>query len=109
MIWASEWAGAVEPIPTVPVNGMVEWSVVSKKDHADAFNEVQLDFVVTTPDHQTVRIPGFWLGGRNWRGRYSSATLGLHGFRTECSRATSTRSIAHIDTVNACGLIAIVL
>jgi len=81
LIWASEWAGAAEPIPTVPANSMVEWSVVSKKDHADPFNEVQLDFVVTTPNHQTVRVPGFWAGGRNWRGRYSSATLGVHGLQ----------------------------
>ena len=86
LIWASGWAGAAEePITTVQANGMVEWSVVSKKDHLDPFNEVQLDFVVATPDHQTLRVPGFWAGGRNWRGRYSSATLGVHRFRTECS------------------------
>ena len=85
LIWAIGWARAAEPMPTVPANSMVEWSVVSKKDHPDPFNEVQLDFVVTTPDHQTVRVPGFWAGGRNWRGRYSSASLGVHGYRTECS------------------------
>ena len=85
VIWASEWAEAAEPITTVHANRMVEWSVVSKKDHPDPFNEVQLDFVVATPDHQTLRVPGFWAGGRNWHGRYSSATLGVHRFRTECS------------------------
>lgn len=85
LICASGWAGAAEPITTVQANRMVEWSIVSKKDRLDPFNEVQLDFVVMTPDHQTLRVPGFWAGGRNWRGRYSSATLGVHRFRTECS------------------------
>ena len=63
LICASGWAAAAQPIPTIQANGMVEWSVVSKKDRLDPFNEVQLDFVVTTPDHLTVRVPGFWAGG----------------------------------------------
>ena len=30
-------------------------------------------------------MPAFWAGGHVWHGRYSSAVLGVHRFRTECS------------------------
>jgi Protein of unknown function (DUF4038)/Domain of unknown function (DUF5060) len=78
---------AAEPTPTALANCAVQWSVISEKDYRDPFNDVKLDFVVTAAGGQTVRVPGFWAGGRTWRGRYSSATAGLHRFRTECSDA----------------------
>ena len=82
---ASSLAQSAVAAETVHANGVVEWTVSSQKEHRDPFNDVELDFVVTAPGGQKLRVPGFWAGGKTWRGRYSSATLGLHRFRTECS------------------------
>ena len=81
----SQWAVAAQTKAAVQANEVVEWTVVSEKDYRDPFNEVEVDFVVTTPENERLRVPGFWAGGRSWRGRYSSATTGVYRFRTECS------------------------
>jgi len=82
---SSEWALTAETKPIAQANEEVEWSVISQKDYRDPFNDVEVDFVVTTPHNQTLRVPAFWAGRQTWRGRYSSATMGVHRFRTECS------------------------
>jgi hypothetical protein len=86
-VW-SGWVLAAGAPPSVQANGMVEWSVTAKKDYPDPCNDIELNFVVTTPDGQTLRVPAFWAGGQIWRGRYSSATIGIHQFRTACSDPT---------------------
>ncbi|MGO8675136.1 MAG: DUF4038 domain-containing protein [Limisphaerales bacterium] len=87
LIVPSQWLLMAETKATTQANEEVEWSLISAKDYGDAFNDVELDFMVTTPGNQRLRVPAFWAGGRTWRGRYSSATLGVHRFRTECSDA----------------------
>jgi hypothetical protein len=84
-LFAADTAQAMDTTSQVHANGVVEWSVTSTKEVRDPFNEIDLYFVVTAPDGRTVRVPGFWAGGQTWRGRYSSATIGIHRFRTECS------------------------
>ena len=68
-------------------NRVVEWSLVSGKDYADPFNDVQLDVEVTAPDKTIRRIPAFWDGKQVWRVRYSSPQVGTHSWKSICSDA----------------------
>ena len=61
---SGEWALAAETKPTAQANEEVEWSVISRKDQRDPFNEADVDFVMTTPDNQRLRLPAFWAGGQ---------------------------------------------
>ena len=67
---------------------MVELKFTAQHEHADPFNEVTLDVIVTSPQGKEYRVPAFWNGGNTWRARYASAELGLHPFHTQCSDAT---------------------
>ena len=51
-------------------NVMIEIPLQAQQDHADG---------------QTLRVPAFWAGGRQWKVRYASALLGLHRYRSECN------------------------
>lgn len=66
-------------------NRVAEWAFTGGGDHADPFNEVELDVVVTGPDGHRRRVPAFWAGDDTWRVRYSSAELGVHRWRSECA------------------------
>ena len=41
--------------------------------------------MVTDPDGVEHRVPAFWSGESTWRVRYSSAEIGGHSWRSECS------------------------
>lgn len=70
---------------TAAQNQMVELKLFSAKTYADLFNTVQLDAIVTEPNGNQLRVPGFWAGGNEWRVRYASHKVGRHAYRTECS------------------------
>ncbi len=70
-------------------NELIEIMLSSSKTYADSFNEVEIDAIVTDPVGRVLRIPAFWAGGNTWRFRYSSATVGLHRYITECSDLTN--------------------
>jgi hypothetical protein len=84
------WAGIVlpaaakDPMMTTQANVMVEVAFRSSRAYADAFNQITLDVIFTTPDGAKLRVPAFWAGGKVWKVRYASPLLGLHRFRTEC-------------------------
>ena len=67
------------------VNRMSEWTFTSAKPYADAFNDVQLDMLVTAPDGAQLRVPAFWAGQQTWRVRYASPQPGAHRWKLECS------------------------
>jgi hypothetical protein len=69
-------------------NRMVEWTFTAAHEHADPFNEVDLDILVTAPGGSVQKVPGFWAGGNTWRVRYSSPLVGLHKWKLQCSDAT---------------------
>ncbi len=73
----------------VEANRMVQFVFTSEKIYNDPFNEVELVGVFRTPEGRELRVPAFWAGGQVWKVRYSSATVGLHTFRTECSDTTN--------------------
>lgn len=66
-------------------NQLAEITIESATTYHDPFNEIILDAVFTEPTGKLRRIPAFWAGSNSWRIRYSSATLGVHHFVTECS------------------------
>src|SRR5437016_1191690 len=69
-------------------NVVSEWTFTAAKEHADAFNNVELDAVFTDPKGAAHRVPAFWAGGKTWKVRYASPLVGRHTFRTECSDRT---------------------
>ncbi len=64
---------------------MVELSFVANRTHADPFNEVTLDLLVTDPHGKELLVPAFWAGGNVWKARYASPDVGTHRYRSECS------------------------
>jgi hypothetical protein len=66
-------------------NVPTEWAYTSGRTYADPFNDVQLDVIVTGPDGTEQRVPAFWAGDQTWRVRYTSAQVGTHRFRSDCS------------------------
>ena len=81
--WRLSVAEATEQ--RVEANRLVEFTFTSEKVYNDPFNEVELAAVFRTPQGRELRVPAFWAGGRVWKVRYSSAAIGRHTFRTECS------------------------
>jgi hypothetical protein len=67
------------------VNQMTELTFTAGKPHADPFNELQLDLLVTSPDGAQMGVPAFWAGKQTWKARYSSRQAGTHRWRAECS------------------------
>src|SRR6266566_6044372 len=68
-------------------NVMVEIALEAKDEHKDPFNELTLDAIFTDPAGKSVRVPGFWAGGRAWKIRYASPKVGSHRFKAESSDA----------------------
>jgi hypothetical protein len=84
--------GCAEPTPSrspdalrTQANVMVEITFVASQTYHDAFHEVTLDALFETPQGQTLKVPAFWAGGRVWKVRYASPTLGAHHWRSVCS------------------------
>jgi hypothetical protein len=72
-------------VKQIEQNRMVELEFVSTKACPDPFNSLQFDAIVTEPDGNELRAPGFWAGGDELRVRYSSHKVGRHTYHTECS------------------------
>ncbi len=66
-------------------NRVIEWMYTASEVYADPFNEVSFSALITDPDGEEKRVPGFWGGGNTWRIRYSSPIVGRHTFQTVCS------------------------
>ena len=70
---------------SVPAYHVAEISFVAKVDHEDPCASLRLDVLFTPPSGNTLRVPGFWAGGRTWKVRYSSGETGEHTYHTVCS------------------------
>jgi hypothetical protein len=71
-------------------NRATEWAYTSAKHYTDPFNEVELDFVVTSPSGAEHRMPAFWAGEDTWRVRYAPPVAGKYSYRTVCSDASNS-------------------
>lgn len=69
----------------IAANQVAEIVFTSSRGYPDAFNEVELDVLITAPDGQRRRVPAFWAGGHTWKVRYASGLVGMHTYRTVCS------------------------
>ena len=76
------------PHQTIAQHCMVEWTFTSTVERADPFNTIDFDIIVTDPAGARIVVPGFWAGGKTWRVRYASSTLGSHYFHTRCTDAS---------------------
>ena len=68
-----------------PANVTVEITFTATRDHRNPFCDVTLDAVFQTPQGRTLKVPGFWAGGRQWKVRYASPEAGTHRWRSACS------------------------
>jgi hypothetical protein len=64
----------------------MEWSYNTGQHHADPFNEIELDVVLTHENGQSWRVPGFWAGGSEWRARFAPPLAGNYKGVARCSR-----------------------
>jgi hypothetical protein len=80
-------ASSAAPAETLQVqqNEVAQWRGQSSRAHADPFNQITLDAIVTLPDGSEQRVPAFWAGKQEWRFRFSSPGTGRYPFRTVCS------------------------
>jgi hypothetical protein len=71
--------------PITHANQLVELTFIAQKNRSDPFHQLDLDVIFTTPDSKTIRVPAFWAGGKTWRVRYASPTVGIHHYLTLCT------------------------
>ena len=67
-------------------NVAVEVLFLAERDYGNPFLDVTLEMVVTDPGGTQKTIPGFWAGNNRWKVRYASPRVGLHRYRTQCSK-----------------------
>src|SRR5437667_11728897 len=72
---------------TTEANRVVEIPFTSSRDHADPFNQIDLDVVFTSPGGNSARVPAFWAGGKIWKVRFASSAAGEYRFQSVCSDA----------------------
>ncbi len=66
-----------------------ELTIISSKTYKDAFNDVDVDLVLTN-GNVTYTIPGFWDGGNVWRVRFVCTSAGEWTYTTKCTDTTNT-------------------
>ena len=72
-----------------PIFQTAEYTFTSAAEHADPFNEIELD-AVFTGNNLTFKVPAFWAGGKTWKVRFSAPEPGAYSFRTICSDPTDS-------------------
>jgi hypothetical protein len=66
-------------------NVPLEIAFTASQVHADPFNTLSLDVIVTRPSGASSRVPAFWDGGSAWKVRYASPEVGRHRWQSVCS------------------------
>ena len=64
---------------------VTEWSYLSTQQHADPFNTIELDVIITHGGGSSWRIPAFWAGDQEWRVRFSPPHSGKYHITTICT------------------------
>ena len=72
-------------------NRVIEIELRSETQYKNPFTEIELDAIVTQPNGNQLRVPGFWAGGDRWCFRYASNQIGKHTWRTECTDGKNAR------------------
>ncbi len=63
--------------------------LISSKEYKDAYNDVDVDLVLTN-GNVTYTIPGFWDGGNIWRVRFTCTSAGTWTYTTKCTDTSNT-------------------
>lgn len=66
-------------------NHATEWMYGSGTTYTDPFNDIELDVLFTDTEGNTWRVPTFWAGDHEWRGRFAAPRPGTYRYRTVCS------------------------
>jgi len=77
---------------------MIEFSVVSKRDYADPFNDVDLD-VVFSNGKNSWRVPAFWRGGQKWTVRFAPPSAGQYAYHLESTDRSNPDLNGHAGLV----------
>ena len=68
--------------PTVTRNTPFEVQLASTKTYESPYTEVILDLELVGPDRRTIRVPGFWDGGKAWKARFCPPKVGNWTWKT---------------------------
>jgi Protein of unknown function (DUF4038)/Domain of unknown function (DUF5060) len=68
--------------PTAVQERMLEWTIESRKDYDDPFNDADVDVVFTSGD-RSWRVPAFWRGGSKWTVRFAPPSPGTYRYHLE--------------------------
>jgi hypothetical protein len=71
-----------EDVPTVKRNQAYEIALATTKSYDNPYTDVILDVELTGPDRHTIRIPGYWDGGKNWKIRFAPPKVGNWTWKT---------------------------
>ena len=69
-------------VPSVKRNQAYEIALASTKTYDNPYTDVVLDVELTGPDRHTIRIPGFWDGGKTWKARFAPPKIGNWTWKT---------------------------
>jgi len=68
--------------PTAAEERLVEWTIESRKNYLDPFNDVDVD-VIFAGNGGTWRVPTFWRGGNRWTVRFAPPSPGKYMYHLE--------------------------
>ena len=78
-----------------------EWAYATQQPYADPFNEVEVDALVTGPTGQTWRVPAYWAGGGEWRGRFAPPAPRTYTIAPEATDASNADLHGQAATLGA--------
>ncbi len=73
---------------------MAEWTIDSKKEYADPFNDVEID-VVFERGEKSWRVPTFWRGGNKWTVRFAPPIPGEYRYYYESTDRSNPNLNGH--------------
>ncbi len=74
--------GTVSDVPSVKRNQPYELAFTGQKTYENPYTEVLLDIELVGPDRRTIRIPGYWDGGKTWKMRFAPPKVGTWTWKT---------------------------
>ena len=82
-------------MPTIiPCRTVAEWTLTSRRQHANPFTDVTVDAIFSSPSGKTYTMPAFYDGHNTWRVRFNPGDPGRWTWRTT-SRPTDPDLTQH--------------
>ena len=80
-------AAAPDSAATVPVWSVHEITLTADSAYANPYTDVAVTATFTSPESDTLRVPGFWDGERTWRLRFTPTSEGAWRYETASADA----------------------